>query len=194
MAGLPAPPRSPDKVLPAPLTLGEPLNLPEGPQTRIEDPSGKFTGNYDSSIIRSIIDSAKQTGVDPMTALAMSGQESTFGRFDPQNPLRIQLGLHNVPSVESPVANQALNIHEALKFFKNRGDRQRVQTPEDEELIIQSYNGLGPIHGGSEVAQDANMYGDQIGLHGGRDRPYGKAVMSLRDMLSQQPNLQKLIK
>jgi hypothetical protein len=172
--GTPNPPKAPKKQLPG---LDEGLHLPEPPPVEVNDPSGRLSGRYNRGLLQNIANEAKLAGVDPLTALAMSGQETTFGKYGagPDNPLHLDVGLHG----EHPFGN----IAGAMQYFKKRSSK----FPEDEALAIQSYNGLGKIQGGSEVAPDTPMYGGQPALHGLRDKPYGKAVMGIRDMLASQP-------
>jgi soluble lytic murein transglycosylase-like protein len=160
------------------------LGIPKPPPVRIDDPDGRLSGTYDRELLQNIANEAKLTGVDPATALAMAGQETTFGRYGagPDNPFHLDKFYHG----DHPLGN----ITGALEYFKKRSS----QFPDDEELAIQSYNGLGKIQGGSEVEPDTPMYGGQTALHGLRDRPYGKAIIKLREMLLQQPDIQGLIK
>lgn len=189
---MPEVPAAPAKNIP---TLAGPHNIPDPLPTRIDDPTGKLSGKYDTSIMKQIVDAAKVNQVDPLTALAVSGQESAFGKYDIQNPMRINTALHGAPDHTDDIYTpQNALINKAMDYLRRRTDRQRSQTPDDEELILQSYNGLGKIQGGSEVAPDTKMYGGQLNLHGHRDRPYGKAVMQLREMLASQPGIQRIIK
>ena len=199
---MPEPPKPPVKQLPAPIREASdmwnrtPLNIQPGPKVNISDPNGKLSGNYDGDIIKRIANMAKLEGVDPLTALAVSGQESTFGRYDAENPMRLNFDVHGGMDYgeNDKSAYDDRVLQKSMQYLKSRTDRQRSQTPEDEELILQSYNGFGKVQGGSEVAEGAEMYGGQTELHGGRDRPYGKAIMQLREMLANQPSIQKIIK
>lgn len=189
---MPTPPEAPRRNIPS---LSGPHNIPDPLPTKINDPSGKLSGKYDTSILRQIVNAAKVNQVDPLTALAVSGQESAFGKYDIQNPMRIDTNLHGVQDYTDDIYTpQTALINQAMEYLRKRTDRQRSQTPGDEELILQSYNGLGKIQGGSEVKEGTEMYGGQTELHGHRDRPYGKAVMQLREMLAKQPGIQRILK
>jgi hypothetical protein len=190
---LPNPPAAPHKRLP-PEALGDVIGntdglsglvqgIPKPPPVRIDDPEGRLSGSYDGELLRRIRDEAKLEGVDPLTALAMAGQETTFGRANSENPFHLDLGRHETPIGPIPAA---------LQYFKKQYDRHMARSG-DEELAIQAYNGLGKIQGGSEVPDGTEMYGGQTDLHGYRDRPYGKAIIKLREMLAQQPSIQGLI-
>jgi len=181
---LPPPPAAPKKNLPE--SLNGPLNLPAHPPVRVNDPSGKLTGSYDGGLLRNIAQQAKLEGVDPLTALALSGQESTFGRYDKDNPLQLSPSSGISTGGLEPMAAQSQLIQRSLNYFKNRTNRQRSQTPHDEELILQSYNGLGKVPKG-HYAEGSNMTGAQ-------DKPYGKAVMGIRDLLKSSPDILNLIK
>lgn len=192
MAQSPTPPQAPKPSIP---TLEGPHKLPSPLPTRIDDPSGKLSGKYDTSILQKIVNESRLNQVDPLTALAVSGQESAFGKYDIDNPMRLDMGLHGEPEFsDDKFSLQDGTIQKAMEYLKSRTDRQRSRTPGDEELILQSYNGLGKIQGGSEVAEGAEMYGGQTALHGHRDRPYGKAILQLREMLAGQPAIQKILK
>jgi hypothetical protein len=188
-------PELPKAPKPAINTLAGPHNIPSPSPTRIDDPSGKMSGSYDTSVMQKIVDAAKVNQFDPLTALAVSGQESAFGKYDVENPMRLQLGLHGYQDDSDDIYTpQSSMINQAMDYLRKRTDRQRSQTPDDEELILQSYNGLGKIQGGSEVAEGAEMYGGQTDLHGRRDRPYGKSILQLKEMLAGQPSIQRIIK
>jgi hypothetical protein len=162
----------------------------------LTDPNETFTGKYSSDVAKDIISSATKAGVDPITGLAMGLQESTLGNAGHENPLAwkpITTGEHPMAPVtgmkwwEMPT--------EALRpFFLDASfDRLKQTThdkqvdPSDEELYLQAYNGMGPVPGNS-------MYGGQSGLTGRKDRPYGKAVMRLReDILRPNPAIQGLL-
>jgi hypothetical protein len=183
--GLPQPPQAPQGRRPADALGGRVEGLPAGPPVHIEDPSGKLTGDFDRGVFHDVISKARMAGVDPATALAMAGQETTFGRYGggANNPLHLlKHGLEDVYPGGDTLA--------ALDYFKKRSSL----FPNDEELGIQAYNGLGKIQGGSEVPDGEKMYGGQIELHGARDRPYGKRIIELRNMLLQQPAVKGLIK
>lgn len=182
--GLPETPFPPRGRRPGPIVAGDDVGgIPSGPPVRIDDPNGKLTGNYSRPLLTKIRDEAKLAGVDPLTALAMAGQETTFGKYGggQSNPLHLSSMHGNHPYGD---------IAGALEFFKKRSSR----FPDDEELAIQSYNGLGKIQGGSEIPAGEQMYGGQTQLHGAKDRPYGKAIIKLREMLAQQPSIKGLIK
>lgn len=187
-------PPTPQRPFLPPATPGD-LNLPEAPGVQVDDPTGRLSGKYDGTTMRNIVAAARRSRVDPLTALAISGQESTFGRQAPANPMQIRFDLH--PGTEPAAGPEGLRQEEALqaamRVFKTLTGRQRKRTPDDPELILQSYNGLGKIHGGSEVADDQPMYGGQTGLHGAKDRPYGKAILQLREMLKGQKAIQQLL-
>jgi hypothetical protein len=181
----PEDPKAAHPFVPEPMDEYSSIKIPEPPPVEISDPSGKLSGEYDGILLRRIRDEAKLAGVDPLTALAIAGQESTFGRYDAQNPLRLNYDVHGRP--DDP-------LQASMSYLKQRTDRQRQFTPDDEELILQSYNGLGRIHGGSEIAPEEKMYEGQTDLHGAKDRPYGKAVLKLREMLATQPSIQSLLR
>lgn len=183
--GLPETPRAPQGRRPADALGGSVEGLPLGPPVHIEDPSGKLTGNFDRGVFHDVVSKAKMAGVDPLTALAMAGQETTFGRYGggPDNPLHLlKHGIEDAYPGGDTLA--------ALDYFKKRS----AQFPNDEELGIQAYNGLGKIQGGREVAPGTPMYGGQTSLTGAADRPYGKRIMELREMLANQPAIKGLIK
>ena len=187
-------PPTPQRPFHPPATPGD-LNLPEAPAVRIDDPSGKLTGNYHGETLRNIVAAAKRAKVDPLTTPAISGQECTFGRMAPHNPMQIRFDLH--PGSEPAAGPDRLRQQEALQaamgIFKTLTGRQRRRTPNDPELILQAYNGLGKIHGGSEVPVDKPLYGGQTNLHGAKDRPYGKAILELRELLKGQKAIQALL-
>jgi hypothetical protein len=170
--------------------LGE-MPIPSGPPVKIDDPTGKLAGNFDRSVFMDVISKAKMAGVDPLTALAMAGQETTFGRYGAgaDNPLHL---LHRNGGIGLPHGDESHpggDTLAALDYFKKRSK----PFMHDEELAIQSYNGLGKIQGGSEIPAGEKMYGGRTELHGGRDRPYGKEIIRLRQFLSQQPAIKGLL-
>ena len=85
--------------------------------------------------------------------------------------------------------------------FKELVGRQSAKTPDDQALNLQAYNGLGHIPDGTgrpssgvNSALGGPMYGGQTGLVGSRDKPYGKRIMEIMEMLKQQPDIQELVK
>ena len=76
-----APPETPDPDLARPVENAKMVN--------IKDPIGRLTGSYNPDRLKEIVLDAKHRGIDPYTALAIAGQESTFGKADPTNPMRV---------------------------------------------------------------------------------------------------------
>lgn len=193
---LPTPPVAPRKQIAPPADLLGIVNLPDPPPVRVDDPQDTLSGDFDGTTMRAIVNAARGSGVDPLTALAITGQESTFGRNAPHNPMQVRYDLHPMsePAEGPEHLRQAESLMSAMKIFKALTGRQRRRTPNDPELILQAYNGMGKVQGGSEVDTGAPMYGGQTDLHGGRDRPYGKRILALREMLARQPAIQKLLR
>ena len=190
---LPTPPQAPPKRLPQ--RLSGPLDLPKPPKTKIDDPSGHLRGSYDTEVLQDIVNAAKFHNMDPLTALAMSGQESTFGRATPDNPLHYNWDVeNNHHGILDPNAARKIALDRSMERFQELTARQRAKTPDDPELIMQAYNGMGKVQGGSEVPENSPMYGGQTELIGRRDRPYGKRIAELVEMLRSQPDIQNLIK
>ena len=170
---------------------------PSGPSPRdlkLNDPSGRFSGLYNSNIIGEIIRSAKKFGEDPLTALAMGLQETRLGRDSEHNPMHFLPLDGNIPGehlMDPRMASHAVDaaiLPESLdaSMVRWQQNKRRVD-PTDEELAIQSYNGLGRISPG--------QYGSDVPLNGRRDRPYGKRVMELRDnVLKPNEQIQEMIK
>jgi hypothetical protein len=172
------------------------IPIPTPPRTlQLNDPSGRFTGRYDPNVAQDVISGAKRAGVDPMTGLAMALQETGLGKYGSSNPLthmaqseQEQMDLskgvqwHQLP----PEGQRLFNIDEGFSHLNQMAKMKRVD-PADEELTLQAYNGMGAI-------PDQPMYGGQTGLIGRRDRPYGKAVIGLRENIL-RPNsaIQSLI-
>jgi len=189
----PSPSEAPDLAVGS--TALDPPNEPSGePPVRLNDPSGKYTGAYRTQIVDDIVGGAKRYGIEPLRALAIGLQESGLGKYDATNPMQF------VPQIsdEQPLsedfgfpegAQRVENIDRALERYNIHTGRQSAKTPNDEAAIIQSYNGMGRIQGGPNYSFRDPMYGGQTDLIGARDKPYGKAILALEELLKNQPDI-----
>ena len=157
---------------------------------RLEDPSGRFSGDYDEHLAGDIIRAAKKHGEDPFTAVAMGLQETRLGRDNDLNPMHWMNLSEETPDFfdfSGPAADTRLDaLTASMERWKENRRAGRVD-PSDESLDIQSYNGLGKLLPG--------LYGQAEALHGRRDRPYGKRIMELREnVIKPNAKIQELVK
>ena len=192
-------------VAPAPpLPINEPTleqNIPDPRYLKIKDPTGLKTGNYPQIFVDDLTSAAKQHGLDPLRILALGLTESNLGRESPGNPLQF---VQQTPDeyeesqyIESfpEDAQRQLNIDRSLNRYKFLVGNQSKRTPNDEELNIQAYNGMSRINGGPIPAGvRGKMYDGKTDLIGRRDRPHGKAVLAMEELIKQQPDFKRYIK
>ena len=194
----------PSVLAPPRLPINEPTleqNIPDNRYLKINDPTGLKSGNYPQIFADDLVSAAKQHGLDPLRILALGLRESTLGREDPKNPLQFVAQnddeLDETKYIESfpEDAQRQLNIDRSLNRYKFLVGNQTKRTPNDEELNIQAYNGMGRINGGPvPTGVRGDMYGGKTDLIGRRDRPHGKATLAMEELIKQQPDFQKVLK
>ena len=165
----------------------------------IKDPSGRLTGGYDENLVSDIMRAARAAGEDPETAVAMSLQETRLGKTWPQNPMslwNISAGRgklknrfsapKNSNSTKEPAAyiRQGI-IDDSMQRWKDNKRYAKVPS-HDTELGIQAFNGMGWL--------PPNLYGVKERLHGSTDRPYAKAVESIRtNIVKPNEDIQRIL-
>lgn len=150
------------------------------------------TLNADPNLIRDIVKHAKLSGIDPLTALAISYQETGFnqegrGAFN-LNPMVFG----------KPVGNAEEGMKSLQEQFRIAKDLQkRGVIPQGEEYLLQGNNGYGTIHRGHADLEGAHkIYGldiPQEGINMKHNPLYGKTIMSLRELLKTNPQIMDII-
>lgn len=188
LVNIPPPPASPTpRTSTIPADPPQPINA----DLKLNDPSGRFSGLYDQHMISDIIRAAKKFGEDPMTAIAMSLQETRLGKTNGMNPMHwMNLSKEAPAFFESPDpdANNRLDaLNASMQRWQDNRKYGKITSRDPETLDIQSYNGLGYIQPG--------LYDNPLPQNGRKDQPYGKRVVNLRDnILKPNPRIQQLLK
>jgi hypothetical protein len=158
-------------------------------------PNYNFTGDYDANLIRDLVHHSVAAGLDPWHALGTALQETSLdpvqmsgqglgvlakskqplppGKYDDRG---VQVG---GPSPGSAFAS-------GLQFKLDESRKRYHNKPISDELLLQGYQGYGHLPPGAWFGQR--------NLHGERDRPQGKRVLSLiRYALKNNPDLVALV-
>lgn len=143
-------------------------------------------------LIRDIVKQAKSAGIDPLTALAISYQETGFNQEG--------RGAFNLnPQVfGKPVGNAEEGMRSLKEQFRLAADLQRRGIiPQTEEHYLQGNNGYGIIkRGHADLEGSHKIYGMDIppeGINFKHQPLYGKTVMSLRELLKANPQVMEMI-
>lgn len=150
------------------------------------------TLNANPELIKDIITHAKKSGIDPLTALAISYQETGFnqegkGSFN-LNPMVFG----------KPVGNAEEGMRSLKEQFRIAKSLQhRGVIPQGEEYYLQGNNGYGIIKRGHADLEGANrIYGldiPQEGINFKQNPLYGKTIISLRELLKSNPQIMGMI-
>lgn len=145
-----------------------------------------------ANVISDIVNHAKSAGIDPLTALAISYQETGFNQEGK--------GLFNLnPKVfGKPVGNAEEGMKSLQEQFRIGKDLQRRgMIPQTEEHLLQANNGYGIIkRGHADLEGSHKIYGIDIpqeGLNFKNNPLYGKTILSLRELLRQNPKIQQIL-
>jgi hypothetical protein len=147
--------------------------------------------DVDPELVKSIVAHAKAQGIDPLTALSISYQETGLNKNAPFNL--------NPDVYKTSTGDPKYGVKTIVDQFKYAKDLQkRGIVPNTEEYLLQGYNGYGKIaKGHADLEGASRIYGYPI-PEGGidlRHNPlYGKTVISLRNILSKHPQIQDIIK
>jgi hypothetical protein len=166
-----------------------------------------FSGEYNKGIISDIISESKKVGYDPYKALAVGLFESKLGQTDDNighviNPM----GKNDTTVGVTPDISQMVST---LKYWDDKSRKNKKYNTD--EYALQAYNSpavlddsnvflnpktekkyLAPIPG----HQTDSFYGIDVTkkpLNLKENPAYGKTVMSLANMLKENPELQKMI-
>jgi len=149
------------------------------------------TVNADPNLIKSIVAHAKARGIDPLTALAISYQETGFNKDAPFN-LNPDVYGRSTGNAKEGVGTIASQFEYARQLQKHG------VIPNTEEYLLQGYNGYGRIaKGHADLEGATKIYGYPIpegGIDLKRNPLYGKTVISLRELLRNHPQIQQIIK
>ena len=160
--------------------------------------TSRFTGKYDRETIEKIVNTAKQKGIDPNTALAMSMQESGIGNARSDNPFSIDIGALNKQQqdkfTENPLAFSMDFLKDKIGYAKHLGKK-------DEASQLQAFNGYGKVFQDTEMAEDGGntnqWYGVDVTkqpLDMNKNPVYGKRIIDLRDnVIKKNPDIQAII-
>jgi hypothetical protein len=149
--------------------------------------------NVDPNLVKDIVKHAKGAGIDPLTALAVSYQETGF---DQEGRGSFNL---NPKVFGKPVGNPEDGMKSLKEQFRFASDLQkRGVIPSTEDYLIQGNNGYGTIKRGHADLEGANkIYGldiPQEGINFKHNPLYGKTVISLRELLKNNPQIMDIIK
>jgi len=150
------------------------------------------TLNADPNLIRDIVKHAKGAGIDPLTALAISYQETGFNQEG--------RGAFNLNPIVfgKPVGNPEEGMRSLKENFRIAQSLQkRGVIPQGEDYYLQGNNGYGIIKRGHADLEGANrIYGIDIpqeGINFKHNPLYGKTVISLRELLKSNPQIMDMI-
>lgn len=148
------------------------------------------TIDADPELIKNIVAHAKSRKIDPLTALAISYQETGLNKDAPYNLNPMVFG--------KPTGNPEegiKTIEDQLAYAKAMQARKVI--PEGEDYLLQGYNGYGKINRGHADLEGASrIYGFPIpdqGIDFKNNPLYGKTVISLRDLLKSNPQIAEII-
>jgi hypothetical protein len=145
----------------------------------------------DPELIKDIVKNASINGIDPLTALAISYQETGLNKNAPFNL--------NPKIFGKPTGNAEEGMKSLQEQFKYAQDLQkRGVIPNTEDYLLQGNNGYGIIKRGHADLEGANrIYGLEIPKEGInlKQKPlYGQTVLSLRELLKNNPQIMDIIK
>jgi len=146
--------------------------------------------NVDPELINDIVKNATINGIDPLTALAISYQETGLNKNAPFNL--------NPKVFGKPTGNAEEGMKSLQEQFRIAKSLQsRGVIPQGEEYYLQGNNGYGIIKRGHADLEGANrIYGVDIpqeGINFKHMPLYGKTVMSLRELLKNNPQIMDII-
>ena len=146
--------------------------------------------DVDPQLLKDIIGEAKASGVDPLTALAISYQETGLKKDAPFN---LNPDFYGKPTGNAKEGVKT--IVDQLKYAKILQAKGVI--PHGEDYLLQGYNGYGRIKKGHADLEGAQrIYGYPIpdeGVDFKHNPLYGKTVISLRELLKSNPQIQELI-
>lgn len=159
--------------------------------TPIAQARANRSGRYPTELAHTLLKKSKEVGVDPTLAMALAMVESNFGTRHRDNPLRIVLDKHNVPEATPSGDQRDINLDYALRYLKQSMNKY----PNDPELGIQAYNGLGYVGPKSQTYSGGwkGAYGKNRMIDTRKERPHGKAVLMHQQSLQKNPYIQALI-
>lgn len=141
-------------------------------------------------LIKDIVAHAKGRGIDPLTALAISYQETGLNKDAPYNLNPMVFGK---PTGNAELGMQSLS--DQFKYAKNLQDRGVI--PQGEDYLIQGNNGYGVIkRGHADLEGAGKIYGLPIpneGINLKNNPLYGKTVMSLKGLLKSNPQIAEIV-
>ena len=150
-----------------------------------------FSKDIDSDTAANIIKQAKLQGVDPLTALAISYQETGINKEHPFDLNPDQYGTNY-----GDPAKGVKSIVDKMKYAKQIQEKGIV--PKGEDYLIQGYNGYGKIKKGhADLEGSTSIYGMPIpdeGLDFKKSPLYGKRILDIRDnILKNNPDIIKML-
>lgn len=152
----------------------------------------RLHSDIDSSLIKRIVDKAKEHGVDPYTALAIGYQETGLREEYSDNPFHLLSGdRFNPETVNEDILDLTmLTLKDKEKIAARLGKKT------DEE-IIQAWNGYGKIDKHSFGREVKKIYGIDVSekpIDMSKDPVYGKRVVDIRDnILKKNPQIIRLV-
>lgn len=154
-------------------------------------------GSYSPSIVKSIIAASLRHGVDPYTALAVGLAETNLGKDSGDNVFHVLEVYENPDTFKTSPGD----VDVGVSTLKANLERGREMFGEDEEKVLQTFNGLGKVVPSTEEDYHGfkmkSIYGVPLGEDGinlSENPLYGKNVIDLRDnVLKKNPNIRKLV-
>lgn len=152
---------------------------------------GNLSKKIDSQTAKEIISEARKAGIDPLTALAISYQESGIAKGKPFN---LNPDVFGKPFGNAQEGIQSLkNMFAYAKSLQNKG-----KIPSSEEYFLQGNNGYGKIKKGhADLEGSTSIYGLPIpdeGINFMKNPLYGKRILDIRDnILKNNQNIQSLL-
>ena len=145
-------------------------------------------------VVDRIINAAKKFGVDPNLALAVGYQESTLGKYDKDNPMRVRDihgAFNELPlDIRDKVSD---DIDLGVAYLKYKMDN----SPRQESLInrLQAYEGFGKItkkYRAKQLPGVKKLFGQPIkSIDTRKDPIYGRTVTNLMEnFIRLSPGLQ----
>ena len=165
---------------------------------------GKFSDYYPKDMMKKIIKTASNYGLDPYDLLAVGIAESGLGYKNPVNPMQINLDVHEdemrkrYPQLQT-LPKQEMTGHPAfpslsIDYAGHLLDKALKEFPEDRLSGLQAYSGKGRVLYGGTVKDEKYFNKPSKEINFWRDKPQGKRVDRISTMIKLNEELQHLIR
>lgn len=177
------------------------LNVHESPADWIYLDNHKTHADwYQKGMVQQLAEAADRYGVDPYDYVALGISETGLGNQTDANPVRIYWPAHAKAFEErygyNPDDVQAVTAEDKERHVIDYGAKyladQFARFPNDRLSALQAYSGTGSkIYGGRTSGKYFGK--NQQNLNAWRDKPQGRRVMELSDLLRKSPEFQEII-